>query len=48
MINTNPIVRIKRSAVPGKKPTVDQLLTMATGVVGHGDSCVAAVVIDPV
>jgi hypothetical protein len=27
MINTNPIVRIKRSAVPGKKPTVDQLLT---------------------
>jgi hypothetical protein len=27
MINTNPIVRIKRSAVPGKKPTVNQLLT---------------------
>jgi len=27
MINTNPIVRIKRSAVPGKKPTINQLLT---------------------
>jgi len=26
MINTNPIVRIRRSAVPGKKPTVNQLL----------------------
>jgi hypothetical protein len=27
MINTDPIVRILRSSVPGKKPTVEQLLT---------------------
>ena len=32
MINTNPIVRIRRSAVPGKKPTVDQLLTGELGL----------------
>ena len=32
MINTNPIVRIRRSAVPGKKPTVDQLLLGELGL----------------
>lgn len=32
MINTNPIVRIRRSAVPGKKPTVNQLLTGELGL----------------
>ena len=32
MINTNPIVRIRRSAVPGKKPTVDQLLSGELGL----------------
>jgi hypothetical protein len=32
MINTNPIVRIRRSAVPGKKPTVDQILTGELGL----------------
>jgi hypothetical protein len=32
MINTNPIVRIKRSAVPGKRPTVDQLLLGELGL----------------
>jgi len=32
MITTNPIVRIKRSAVPGKKPTADQLLLGELGL----------------
>ena len=32
MISTNPIVRIKRSAVPGKKPTTDQLLLGELGL----------------
>ena len=32
MINTNPIVRIRRSSVPGKKPTVNQLLTGELGL----------------
>ena len=32
MINTDPILRIRRSAVPGKKPTVDQLLTGELGL----------------
>lgn len=32
MISTNPIVRIRRSAVPGKKPTVDQLLLGELGL----------------
>jgi len=35
MINTNPIVRIKRSAIPGKKPTVNQLLTGELAVNVH-------------
>ena len=32
MINTNPIVRIRRSSVSGKKPTVDQLLLGELGL----------------
>ena len=32
MINTNPIFRIRRSAVPSKKPTVDQLLLGELGL----------------
>lgn len=32
MISTNPIVRIRRSAVSGKKPTVDQLLLGELGL----------------
>ena len=32
MVDINPIVRIRRSAVPGKKPTVDQLLPGELGL----------------
>ena len=32
MINTNPIIRIRRSAIPSKKPTVNQLLTGELGL----------------